>query len=71
MTWPRGVIVSSSKSAESTAAPGDLCAAALKAARRLQALPANRVYSITLVKGRMEWLLGIADEQGTKIERLK
>jgi hypothetical protein len=47
-----------------------LSQAAIKAARRLQALPAGRTYQITLVKRAGEWLLSLQNPQGAKIETL-
>jgi hypothetical protein len=53
--------------------PSDLCLAAIKAARRLQALPNGRFYIIMLFKrgDDGEWLLSIPDDSGYKVEIIK
>lgn len=52
-------------------APADLSPPAIKAARRLQALPTGRAYDIILIKHPDEWVLIIRDPQGAKTEHLK
>lgn len=49
----------------------DLCPAAVKAARRLQALPKGRFYIIMLFKRGGEWVLSIPDDSGYKAETIK
>ena len=48
----------------------DLRPEAVRAARRLQALPRDRVYVFTLVKRTHEWLLALHEPNGAKIEKL-
>lgn len=52
-----------------TELPSDLSMAAIKAARRLQSLPNNRIYAIILIKRDDRWELSISDEKGSKIDR--
>lgn len=48
----------------------DLCLAAIKLARRLQALPKGRIYGIILVKDKHgEWLLAILSQ--AKLETIQ
>ena len=57
---------------EPTAVPADLLPAAVKLARRLQALPVGTIYAIMLVKETArEWKLVVLNEQGSKIETLR
>lgn len=52
--------------------PPDLSTPAVKAARRLQALPMGRGYTFTLVKlARDKWLLLVHGADGVKVEVLK
>lgn len=47
----------------------DLCAAAIKVARRLQALPKGRLYAIVLVKDEYgNWQLSV--QTSTKLEKM-
>lgn len=48
--------------------PLDLSPPAIKLARRLQALPNDRIYAIIIVKREDRWELSISDEDGGKIE---
>jgi hypothetical protein len=50
--------------------PTDLSRQAVQVARRLQALPDNRVYNLTIVKTGQEWILAITDANGAKPERI-
>jgi hypothetical protein len=49
----------------------DLSPAAIKLARRLQALPAGRFYLAILYKAAKIWLLGILTPRGIKAERIQ
>lgn len=50
----------------------DLLPAAIKAARRLQALPTGAMYAIMLVKDTAhEWKLVVLNERGSKVEVLR
>jgi len=51
----------------------DLCPAAVKLARRVQALPKGRFYIIMLFKrdNDGEWLLSIPDDSGHKVETIR
>ena len=50
--------------------PVDLSQQAVKVARRLQSLPDNRVYNLTIAKMGREWILAITDANGAKPERI-
>lgn len=52
-------------------APADLSSQAIKAARRLQALPTDRAYDMMLIKRPDEWVLIIKDTQGAKTEHIR
>ena len=55
-----------------TTAPADLLPAAVKLARRLQALPTGTIYAIMLVKKTAhEWELVVLNEKGSKAEVLR
>jgi len=52
--------------------PADLLPAAVKLARRLQALPPGTFYAIMLVKETAhEWKLVVLNEKGNKVEVLR
>jgi hypothetical protein len=48
--------------------PEDLSDKAVKLARRLQALPDKRTYSLVLTKDGAAWALSILNNNGTKVE---
>ena len=53
-------------------APADLLPAAVKLARRLQALPTGTIYAIMLVKETAhEWRLVVLNDKGSKAEVLR
>ena len=53
-------------------APADLLPAAVKLARRLQALPPGAIYAIMLVKETAhEWKLVVLNDKGSKAEVLR
>ena len=49
----------------------DLSPEAIKAARRLQALPEGRLYLAVIAKVAKMWLLALLTPQGAKVERIK
>lgn len=51
--------------------PEDLCVPAIKAARRLQALPVGRLHVVIVVKVSKDlWLQFVLSGQGFKVEKL-
>ena len=60
------------QTAEPIAVPADLLPAAVKFARRIQALPPGVIYAIMLMKETAgEWKLVVLNEKGSKAEVLR
>jgi hypothetical protein len=51
--------------------PQDLCPPAIKAARRIQALPSGRLHLVAVIKMLKVWFLFVLSREGVKMEKLE